>query len=63
MTDVTTTQGKFNVSSNLPFMILAANWVRGANNWDSTTFDKFLRATVLPASQSGSPTITVCGAC
>ncbi len=55
MTDVTTTQGKFNVSSNMPFMILAANWVRGANNWDSTAFDKFLRATVLPASQSGSP--------
>lgn len=54
MTDVTTQQGKFNVSSNMPFMILAASWVRGANNWDSSAFDKFLPAVVLPASTAQS---------
>ncbi len=33
-------------------MIIAASWVRGANDWDSSKFDKFLPAVILPASTS-----------
>lgn len=54
LTDVTTRQGKFNVSSNMTFMILAASWVRDANGWDSSAFDKFLPAVILPTSTASA---------
>ncbi|TAM24186.1 MAG: hypothetical protein EPN68_09285 [Rhodanobacter sp.] len=52
---VTTLQSKDNINFYVPYMIIAASWVHGAGHWNSTTFDRFLRTTVLPASNSANP--------
>jgi hypothetical protein len=52
---VTTQQGKDDVNFNLPYMIMAASWVRGVGGWNSAPFDQFLRTTVLPVSQAANP--------
>ncbi|WP_223653958.1 alginate lyase family protein [Hymenobacter psoromatis] len=52
---VATPQGKADVNFNLPYMIMAASWVRGVGGWHSAPFDQFLRTTVLPVSQAANP--------
>ena len=51
LTKVSTDQGKADISFNLPYMIIAASWVRDANKWSSDPFSTFLRKTILPVSQ------------
>lgn len=53
--NVSTLQGRANINFNFPSMIIAANWVKGANNWNNKPFDKFLRTTILPQSESKTP--------
>ncbi|MGH8460434.1 MAG: alginate lyase family protein [Stenotrophobium sp.] len=55
LTQVPTHQGKDGVNFDLPYMIMAASWVRGAGDWNSAAFDRFLRQTVLPVSQAENP--------
>lgn len=52
---VTTDQGKDNINFDVPYMIIAASWVRSANRWDSSSFDRFLRAVVVPNTNSANP--------
>ena len=52
---VATPQGKADANFNLPYMIMAASWVRGVGGWHSAPFDQFLRTTVLPVSQAANP--------
>lgn len=47
-------QGQNVLNFNMPFMIVAASWVRDANQWDSRNFDQFLRNFVLPRSMSNT---------
>ena len=51
---VSTEQGRYEVNFNFPRMVLAANWVKPANEWDSRSFDSLLRRVVLPQSTSGA---------
>ena len=48
-------QGKNGINFNLPSMIIAASWVRGAGGWNSASFDRFLKKVVLPAANSDKP--------
>lgn len=50
---VPTPQGGASINFNLPYMIIAASWVRDAARWDHTKFDHFLMTTILPVSTSG----------
>ncbi len=49
---VSTDQSKADINFNLPYLIMAASWVREANQWSSGPFDAFLQDVVLPVSQA-----------
>lgn len=51
---ITNEQSKSTLNFNIQYMIIAASWVRGANNWNSSTFDSFVRSTALPNSSSAN---------
>ena len=51
---VTTKQGDDDVNFYMPYMIMAASWVRGTGYWDGTKFGQFLETTVLPTSSSAN---------
>ena len=52
---VDTAQGKANINFNMTYMIAAANWTYGVNEWNSAAFDRFLRTVALPNSASENP--------
>lgn len=54
LTAVTTQQAKSTINFNAQYLIIAASWVRGANKWDSSAFDRFLVETLLPNSSSSN---------
>ena len=51
---VTTLQGRGDITFSVPYMVIAASWVRGAGNWQSATFDRFLKTVVLPVTEEQS---------
>ena len=55
LTSIQTSQAKADINFNLPNMIIAASWVKGAGDWKSGQFDRFLRQVILPVSLSGHP--------
>lgn len=48
-------QGRAAVNFNLPYMIVAAGWVKNANAWKHASFDRFLRTTILPLAALDNP--------
>ena len=52
---VPTPRGKDNINFKMPYMIMAASWVRGAGDWNSATFNNFLLHTVLPVPETRNP--------
>lgn len=40
-----------NVNFNLPYMVIAASWVKNANDWNHSTFDTFLLHIILPMAE------------
>lgn len=55
LTGVANHQSQGNINFKLPFMITAASWVRGANGWDHSRFDRFVSQVVVPQSESDNP--------
>lgn len=47
----TTLQAKDNINFNMPYMIVAAGWIKDAGGWNHKPFDLFLMRTVLPLAQ------------
>ena len=52
---VTSPQGKSGMNFNMPYMIIAASWVKDASKWDQTSFKNFISTTVLPHSAFENP--------
>lgn len=52
LTEVKTDQSKMALNFSGPFMVAAANWVRGVNDWDSAPVERFFVERFLPHSNS-----------
>lgn len=50
-----TLQGKDAINFDMPYLIGAATWVRGANNWSPSAFISFLQRVVMPDAQLANP--------
>ncbi|GAA5229990.1 hypothetical protein GCM10025779_08030 [Arthrobacter cryoconiti] len=55
LTSAPTLQGKDAINFDMPYMIGAATWVRGANNWNPSAFASFLQGVVLPNAELTDP--------
>lgn len=48
-------QSQGNINFYLPYMVVAAGWVKDAGGWNHAPFGQFLRRTILPLAQLNSP--------
>lgn len=55
LTSAPTLQGKDAITVDMPYMVGAAIWVRGANHWNSAPFAAFLHNVVLPNTLIRNP--------
>lgn len=51
---VTTNQSKDEINFNVPYMVIGASLVKDEGNWDTHSFNKFLKDIALPASSEAN---------